>query len=232
MQFMAWIDQYGYFVLLIGLMLELIALPVPGEVLMSYAGLLVFQGKLGWLMSILSADIGSSLGITIAYFIGYKLGAPFFRKHGSRIHLTPERLDKTSQWFEKYGNKMLIIGYFIPGVRHITGYFSGMMRISYRAFALYAYIGAFLWTGCFITLGKILGPKWEVFHGAIKKYLIIGGIIVAIVLLAVYLYKTKKQQILDGLVLILIKLLETFHSFGKVKLLVGIHPPSFCFSFF
>ena len=74
----------------------------------------------------------------------------------------------------------MIIAYFIPGVRHITGYFSGITQIPFRTYALYAYSGAFIWTGTFISLGKLLGPQWEQFHASIKKYFFIGSIIVII----------------------------------------------------
>lgn len=217
----AWMDQYGYMVLFFALMLELIALPVPGEVLMSYSGFLVSQGRLHWLASILFAGIGCSIGMTIAYLVGYKLGAPFFHKYGHRIHLGPERLEKVSRWFSKYGNKMLMIGYFIPGVRHVTGYFAGIMRIPFRSYALYAYLGAFIWTGTFISLGKILGPKWKEFHGSISKYLIIGGIIAAAVFAIVYFYRVYKQQIFDAGRSALDWLLKRFHSLGRVKFLVA-----------
>src|SRR4051794_14092996 len=103
------LNQYGYYVLGIALMLELLALPLPGEVLMTYAGLMVFEGHLNWVVSILTAGIGASIGMTISYWIGYKLGTPFFEKHGAKIHLGPDKLKKTSQWFEHYGNKLLLI---------------------------------------------------------------------------------------------------------------------------
>jgi membrane protein DedA with SNARE-associated domain len=65
-------------------MLELIEVPIPGEPLMSYFGFLVYEGKLNWITSILIGGLGSSLGMTISYLIGYKLGAPFFHKYGYR----------------------------------------------------------------------------------------------------------------------------------------------------
>ncbi|MEH7075754.1 DedA family protein [Neobacillus drentensis] len=120
-----YLDQYGYIVLFVSLILELIAIPLPGEVLMTYSGFLVFQGQLNWLISIFSASVGACIGMTLSYWIGYKLGKPFFYKYGHWFHMGPERLDKTSDWFTKHGNKLLFIAYFIPGVRHITGYFSG-----------------------------------------------------------------------------------------------------------
>ena len=104
----------------------------------------------------------------------------------------PERMEKTSRWFSKHGNKLLIIAYFIPGIRHITGYFSGITRIPFRTYAWFAYSGAFLWVTVFISLGKILGPQWGQFHSSVKKYLIIGGIVAAIILVAIYMYKKYK----------------------------------------
>lgn len=217
----AYIDQFGYIVLFIALMLEMIAFPLPGEVLMSYCGFLVYQGHLNWVLSILIAGIGTSIGMTLAYWIGYKLGSPFFEKYGRRFHMGPERIDKTSHWFSKHGNKLLIIAYFIPGVRHITGYFSGITRIPFRTYALFAYSGAFLWVTVFITLGKLLGPQWEQFHTSITKYLIIGGIIAALILITVYIYKKYKLVLKDVAIKILNLTLNLLHTRKRVGFLLS-----------
>ncbi|NOU97266.1 phosphatase PAP2 family protein [Paenibacillus sp. LMG 31456] len=213
-------NQYAYYVLGIALMLELLALPIPGEVLMTYAGLLVFEGKINWILSIMTAGIGASIGMTISYWLGYKLGVPFFEKHGSKIHLGPEKLKKISIWFERYGNKLLIIAFYIPGFRHFTGYFSGVTRMPLRTYMVYAYTGAFIWTGTFISLGKILGPQWEQFHHSITRYLIIAGIVLAVILLVVYAFRRYKNQLYDATVLGLNKGVKTFHTLGRVKFLI------------
>ena len=130
--FTAYMDQFGYIVLFASLLLELIALPLPGEVLMSYTGFLIYQGNLNWLASILIGGTGASIGMTLSYWIGFKLGKPFFEKYGHRFHMGPDKIEKTSHWFTKHGNKLLVFAYFIPGVRHITGYFSGITRLPFR----------------------------------------------------------------------------------------------------
>jgi membrane protein DedA with SNARE-associated domain len=209
-------NLYGYAVLFFGLMFETLALPLPGEAIMTYAGLLVFQGKMNWILSILMAGAGSSIGMTMAYGIGYKLGSPFFEKYGTRFHFGPDKFKKTSQWFERYGNKVLIIAYFIPGIRHITGYFSGVTRMPFRTYMIYAYSGAFIWSGTFITLGKVLGPKWEVYHKLITRYLIIAGVIALIIFIVIYLYKKKRTQLLEWT----LQALQRFHSLGRVKFLL------------
>ncbi|RDW17677.1 VTT domain-containing protein [Oceanobacillus chungangensis] len=218
----AYIDQYGYVVLFVALLLELIALPLPGEILMSYTGFLVFQGRLNWILSILIAGFGSCIGMTISYWIGYKVGQPFFEKYGSRFHMGPERIEKFSHWFSKYGNKLLLIAYFIPGIRHITGYFSGTTRLPFRMYAVFAYTGAFLWVTVFITLGKVLGPQWEAFHSSIKKYLIIGGIAVAVVFIVLFIYKKFKEEIKETVIRIINLTLTIFHTRRRVGFLLTV----------
>ncbi|WHY87219.1 VTT domain-containing protein [Neobacillus novalis] len=208
----SYMDQYGYVLLLIALMLELLALPLPGELIMSYTGFLVYQGHLGWFTSIFVAGVGSSIGMTIAYWIGLKFGTVFFEKYGRKFHLGPERLENTSKWFSKYGNKLLIIAYFIPGVRHFTGYFSGITHLKFRTYALYAYSGAFIWVATFISLGKVLGPKWDQFHASIKKYLLIGIIIALFILVIVYVYRRKKEQIKGAAILGINRMMKLLKS--------------------
>lgn len=70
------LEQYGYAVLFIVLMLELLALLGPGE----FAGVLVFQEKLNWVLSMLAAGLGSCAGVSMSYWIGYRLGPAAIQK--------------------------------------------------------------------------------------------------------------------------------------------------------
>lgn len=212
------LNQYGYIILFSALLLELIAFPLPGEVIMTYCGFLVFEGKMNWIISILVATFGATLGITISYFTGTTLGYEFFKKYGSYIHLGPERLKKTSTWFNTYGNTLLIVAYFIPGVRHVTGYFSGIIKIPYKKFALNAYLGALIWSCTFISLGKTLGQNWDKFHGSIIKYAIIGSLIIASTIITIYFYKKYKIELITFTFAIVNKIMNVFHSLGKLKI--------------
>ena len=205
---MVWVNQYGYLVLFLLPMLELLIFGLPVEILMSYAGFLVFQGRLSWPLSIFMASTGSIIGMSIAYGIGSKLGAPFFAKYGHYLHLGPEKLVKTAHWFDKYGSKVLIIAYFIPGIRHLTGYFSGINQTEFRKYILHAYLGALLWVSTFISLGKILGPQWEQFHSSIKKYLIVLVIVVSAAFLFIHLFRSYRLKIKENTLNLLTKGIE------------------------
>ena len=60
----------------------------------------------------------------ISYFIGRKAGRPFINKFGKWVGLKEKRMEKVDRWMKKYGPYTIILGYFIPGIRHVTCYFS------------------------------------------------------------------------------------------------------------
>jgi len=230
-------EQHSYLILFIGIFLELMALPISGEFLMSYAGYFVYQGKMNYILALLIVFLSAGLGITATYFIGKAGGYKLIEKYGKFIHLGPERYNKTAAWFERSGRKLLIFAYFIPGVRHFTGYISGISRMPFRKFIIPAYTGAFLWGVCFITLGKVLGPEWENFHQAASKYLIIFIIVLVVLVGGYFAYRFFKVQIKEFFIHLLKRLIgrlktiratEVFLIFltliliGMVTLMMGL----------
>ncbi len=145
--------------------------------MMTFAGYLVFKGKLNFGITLLTAFCGSACGITISYLIGRSLGLPLIRKYGRYVHFTDATLQRVHDWFERIGRWTLTFGYYIPGVRHFTAYVAGTAMMPYREFAVFAYTGAFLWALTFISLGYIFGEQWqwvlEQMHGPLL-YLGIG----------------------------------------------------------
>ncbi|WP_342043438.1 DedA family protein [Bacillus sp. OTU2372] len=197
-------EQHSYLILFLGIFLELMALPISGEFLMSYAGYCVFQGKMNYILALFTVFVSGGVGITVTYWIGKAGGYKLIEKYGKYIHLGPERYKKTAAWFERSGSKLLVFAYFIPGIRHFTGYISGISKMPFRKFILPAYTGSFLWGFCFITLGKVLGPRWEVFHQAASKYFIIFIIGLAVLIVGYLAYRFYKVPI-KNLFIVLIK---------------------------
>jgi membrane protein DedA with SNARE-associated domain len=192
-----WLNQYGSITLFVLLALGIIALPVPEETLMVFAGILMKQGKLGFHSTILAAYAGSIMGITVSYILGKTVGNYLFHKYGSWIGITEKRLEQAHQWFEHYGKWTLVIGYFIPGIRHFTGFSAGTTGLEYHYFALFAYIGALLWVSTFLSIGYFFGHYWmdllhdmeKMFH--VNQYLFVVAVIA---LFAVFLYWKNKKD--------------------------------------
>jgi membrane protein DedA with SNARE-associated domain len=187
---------------------------------MSYGGYLVYQHQMNELISIVAAAGGSFTGMTVAYWIGFKMGYPFFQRYGHRFHLGPERLEKTSMIFKKHGLKFLLVACFIPGIRHITGYFSGITQVRYRSFAVFSGIGALLWTTTFIYLGKLLGPQWRLIETSAKKYMVIFIILLITAVVVVYLIRINLERIKTLIVVGWKAINATYRSQTRLKLLI------------
>ncbi|WP_100488815.1 VTT domain-containing protein [Sporolactobacillus pectinivorans] len=214
------LNEYGYITLFLSLMLELILIPIPNEALLSYVGVLSFHGKLNIVFCLLAAEAGAICGVTISYWIGYKLGAPFFRKFGHYIHMGPEKLDRLSKWYEHYGKVLLIFSYFIPGIRHVASIISGVIRLPFRYFSIFSYIGVFLWTGTFISLGYLLGPEWDKYQGIIKKWLVLACIVIGVLVLCYIVFKANKKYIKESALLLFQSVFKRYKSFVKIKLFI------------
>jgi len=147
------ITEYGSFALFFLLALGIIGLPIPDETLILFTGYLIAKGTLSPFIAPLAVWGGSMTGITFSYLLGRFGGRPLALKYGNWLHITPERLDQTEKWFDKIGKWILIIGYYIPGVRHLAGFVVGTINLPYPVFAAFAYTGAFLWSATFMTLG-------------------------------------------------------------------------------
>lgn len=147
------LNQYGSLILFALLVCGIVALPVPEETLMVISGMLMAKGHLDITSTILAAYLGSISGITVSYLLGLTAGAYLLHKYQSWIGVT----DKHISYVRRYGKWALFIGYFIPGVRHLSGLSFGMAESSYKEFALYAYSGAIVWSSTFLAIGYFFG---------------------------------------------------------------------------
>ncbi len=185
------IETYKYLGLYISLALGIVGLPIPDETIMTFAGFLVYQGRLSFLLTI-GASIGGSLtGMSISYFVGNKIGLPVIKKFGKYFHITPEKLEKAEGWFRRYRGKSIIFGYFVPGLRHLTAYFAGISEIGYGTFLSLAALGGTVWVLTFVSLGRLLGKDWKVFALMLHRYV---WLLVFLGVFAVAMYYLLKDE--------------------------------------
>ncbi len=178
-----WISHYGYPAIFALLMLGIVGLPVPDETLLTFTGYLIFTHHFNLAPAFVTVLVGTICGITLSYTLGRTFGLALIHRFGKYIHLTEERLAKAHLFFERAGHWSLTFGYFVPGVRHLTAYAAGVSYVQPHIFALFAYLGAFLWATTFVTLGYILGDRWQVVSAQIHHHLtiaclVIGGLVV------------------------------------------------------
>jgi membrane protein DedA with SNARE-associated domain len=155
-----WVVHHGAVALFTLLTLEIIALPIPGEALMILAGILMQKGDLSIATTAFAAFTGSLCGIHLSYALGHSIGHHLLVQYGSYVGITAAKLQKTHNWFCRFGKWTLIIGYYIPGVRHLTGFLSGATYLDYPNFARFAVIGAFIWITVFLSIGYFFSDYW------------------------------------------------------------------------
>jgi membrane protein DedA with SNARE-associated domain len=215
-----YITQYGYLGIYVILGTSILGLPIPDEFLMTFVGFLSFSGQLNPVLAIFSSATGSMTGITIAYFLGRFFEAnvlAFLEKHAGG-----ERLEKVLKWYRLHGGKLLTVGYFIPGVRHLSGYIAGLSHLRYRDFAFFAYLGALLWTSLFIVLGRVLGSRWATILPIFHRYSVLLGVTAVVLFLAFYLLYRNHERWGAWLSAEFLRLPGRYLSLGKRRLLITV----------
>lgn len=188
-----YISAHGYIAAYTAFLFELLALPLPGETIMTYMGYLVYQGKLSWIMSILSVSLGALTGITVAYCIGRTVGSPLVFKYGHYVRLDPDTYNKVSRWLDLHGNKIIVVAYFVPGLRHVSGYMCGILNLPFAVFARNAGMGALLYAFVFVSLGRYLGPDWEKLLSMLKLHVNWAASVLVLIILGCLALKNKKK---------------------------------------
>lgn len=192
-----WVSTYGYAAIFSLLVLGIVGLPVPDEFLLTGCGFLVYQGNLHLSPTLATAFAGSSCGITVSYLIGRTVGWKFLHSRAGRLlHVRDEHIYKVHLWFDRIGHWALLIGYFIPGVRHFTAIVAGTSKLEYRSFAVFAYAGALLWVSTFVSIGYHFGKRWEEILAAVEQHLKLASWIAGVLVVAylVYLYFKRRRS--------------------------------------
>ena len=193
-QVLAWIAHYGYLAIFFLLVFGVIGLPIPDETLLTFSGYLIYKGDFSPPLAFVAALAGSATGITISYVLGRSFGLALLHRYGKYLHLTPERLDRAHAWFERIGHWALTLGYFIPGVRHLTAYAAGIAEVRPHQFALFAYAGSILWVSTFLSLGYFLGERWREVAELVHKYVTEASIVLVICAAGFYLFRLRHPR--------------------------------------
>lgn len=131
---------------------------LPGDSLLFTAGLFVAQGSIAaplWLVCAIMVA-AALLGNAVGYWVGYKAGPAIFDKPESRL-FKPEHVAKTQGFFDKYGNRAIVLARFVPIVRTFITVMAGVGRMEARRYFTYSLIGGVVWAAGVTVLGFWLG---------------------------------------------------------------------------
>ncbi len=187
---------YGYWAVFFGVMLENAGVPVPGETILLIAGYFASTGEFNIALVMIIAASGAVVGDNIGFAIGHHYGRGFLLRIGRFFFLTPKRLEHMETYFERHGNKTILVARFITGLRVFAALLAGASRkMPWRVFVLYNMAGAILWSVVITTLGYLFGAslpllvKWVGRSGTI---LLIAAIVIGVVVWRVRQHRANK----------------------------------------
>lgn len=137
----------------------------PGEVTVIVGGVVAGQGKIAVVPLIALVWVAAVAGDVVSYALGRRLGRGFLEKHGKRVKITPERLDRVEDFFARRGGLTILVGRFIGFVRPIAPFLAGSTRMPFRTFVPYDVLAAGVWSATFVLLGYVF---WQSFDQVAK----------------------------------------------------------------
>lgn len=190
--FLTFIDQYGYLAVTILMAMENACIPIPSELILGFAGYLIYAERMTFTGAMIAGMIGGMLGSIFAYWIGDSKGRAFVDKYGKYFFIKKSHVDLAQEWFDKYGIKAVFFSRMLPVVRTFISLPAGFAHVNWRSFLFYTFIGSLPWTALILFAGLKLGENWKELLAIGHEASIMFVIIVAIVIVIWY-FKRKRR---------------------------------------
>lgn len=162
---------FSYLLVFTILILCGVGLPVPEDVSLILGGSLVFQGKAGLFLMMLTGYVGIILGDSLMFLLGRRFGSQVGVKKGGLLGriITPAKRARVEELFKKHGEKVVMIARFLPGVRAPTYFTAGSVGMRYSHFIFFDSVAALASAPIFVFLGFKFGGELEFLIHQIRK---------------------------------------------------------------
>jgi membrane protein DedA with SNARE-associated domain len=150
---------YGGVVLLMGI--ESACIPLPSEIIMPFAGYLVYQGRFTLHGAALAGAVGCVVGSIPAYYLGQYGGRPIIEKYGRYVLLSHRELDFADRVFQRWGQWVVLAGRLLPIIRTFIAFPAGVSRMPMGKFIVFTFVGSYPWCLALAWAGAKLGEAWH-----------------------------------------------------------------------
>ena len=174
----SWIESLiatiGYPGIVLAMAIENIFPPIPSEAVLPFAGALSAKGELNFWGVIAAGTAGSLIGAVVLYAIGYIAREAGVRRlveaYGRYLFISERDLDRSVDWFERYGEAVVFFGRLIPLIRSIISVPAGYARMNFLRFLIYTTLGTTLWNLILTYIGRVLGENWSEISDLMAPY--------------------------------------------------------------
>lgn len=154
--------QYGYWAVGAALLIENAGVPVPGETILLLASFLAYSQhdlQLSWIIVV--ATIAATIGDNIGFALGYYGGRPLLERYQAVFRIRHATVVRGEELFARYGAVTIFFARFVFGMRIIAGPMAGVLRMPWRRFMVFNFLGAGLWVTVISVAGYLFGRHWE-----------------------------------------------------------------------
>jgi len=192
------LQHYGLWAIFFLVLIEDFGIPVPGETVIIAASIYAGSGRLNVVAVGVVAFFAAVFGDNIGYGIGRFGGRALVDRWGKYVFLTPERLDKAEQFFDRQGAKIITIARFIEGLRQANGIIAGITKMHWLRFIAYNALGAALWVGTWVTIGYFAGQHINTIYSLVTRYSLyvaIALVVLIVALIARHILRKRREAI-------------------------------------
>jgi membrane protein DedA with SNARE-associated domain len=150
---------YGGVVLLMAI--ESACIPLPSEIIMPFAGYLVFKGQFTLLGAGFWGAVGCVAGSIPAYYLGLYGGRPLIERYGKYVLVSRHELDLADRLFARFGQWVVLGARLLPVIRTFIAFPAGVSRMNMPRFIIYTFVGSFPWCYALAWVGQMLGERWS-----------------------------------------------------------------------
>ncbi len=171
------VADYGYWAIAVALLCENAGIPVPGETTLLLASFLAFSEHrldLGWIIVV--GTCAASIGDNLGYALGHHGGRPLLERYRHIFRISPAALERGEKLFARYGASTVFLARFIFGLRIFAGPLAGVLRMPWKAFALFNFLGAAVWVSAIATVGYLFGKHWGAMEHTLGRFNLAMGI--------------------------------------------------------
>ena len=178
------VRDLGYPGLFALIMLESTLVPIPSELVMPFAGYLASTGEFSLPLILVINSTAAVVGSGVCYWLGVAGGKPLLLRYGKYVGVRRKDIERTETYFARHGKATILIGRFLPVVRHIISIPAGIARMPLVPFFTQTFIGATIWGSVLIMIGYELGDHWDTVAKQVKRVDLLVGVAIVAVLLA------------------------------------------------
>jgi membrane protein DedA with SNARE-associated domain len=189
------IVHYGYWAVAITLLLENMGIPLPGETILLIASFMAYsEQRLNLYWIIVFAIIACTVGDNVGYALGNHGGRPLLRRYQSFFRIRDSTVGRGEKLFERYGATTVFFARFVFGMRIIAGPLAGVLRMPWRKFVLYNFLGATVWVTVISGAGYLFGQHWERVARGLKRL----DLILILVVVLLVMWRWYRNRIANG----------------------------------